>query len=93
MRTRVLTLALVALFLTGCFGTFPVTRKVHEVNTNVSENVVVQQVTFLGMSPLYLLGPVLDLTLFNSLEWWVGQGWVDPDSHSHDHEHDEGPPR
>jgi hypothetical protein len=72
---------LAALFVTvlslqvsGCFGSFTLTRKIYGLNQEVSDNKFVQWALFLGFTiiPVYGVGALVDALVFNSLEFWTG---------------------
>nr|MDK2850694.1 hypothetical protein [Candidatus Cloacimonadota bacterium] len=67
---------LVVLFtvgLAGCFGNFAATRKIYDYNQSFSgkwQNQVVFWV--MNIVPVYLVGGVLDVLVFNTIEFWSG---------------------
>jgi hypothetical protein len=72
---------LAALFVTvlslqvsGCFGSFTLTRKIYGFNEGVSDNKFIQWALFLGFTiiPVYGVGALADALVFNSLEFWTG---------------------
>ena len=77
MVARLVVLALVLCLLpvaTGCFGGFSAWHKVHEFNTNVSDNKWIQELVFLVCSwlPVYGIAGFVDMLIFNSIEFWTG---------------------
>lgn len=56
----------------GCFGKFQLTRKLYEINTSIDEKYTRSLVNFLLVIP-YFFSSVLDLTVFNVIEFWNGQ--------------------
>ena len=67
--TRAIIIALIGStgILSGCYGPFRLTTKLHQWNGNVSNKKFVNELVFLG---LCTLGDVL---IFNSIEFWGGQ--------------------
>jgi len=63
---------------TACFGKFNMTRKVYQLNKDISPDKWVQWISFLVLSivPIYGLGALLDVILFNSIEFWTGENPV-----------------
>jgi len=70
--------ALFAVFLSlqvsGCFGSFALTKKIYGFNQGVHENKFVQWALFLGFTiiPVYGVGAMVDALVFNSVEFWTG---------------------
>jgi hypothetical protein len=63
-----------SLHVSGCFGSFALTRKIYDLNQGVSDNKFVQWALFLGFTiiPVYGVGVFVDSLVFNSLEFWTG---------------------
>ncbi|HEX8825513.1 MAG TPA: DUF3332 domain-containing protein [Archangium sp.] len=63
-----------SLHVSGCFGSFALTRKIHALNQGVHESKFVQWALFLGLIiiPVYGVGSLVDALVFNSLEFWTG---------------------
>ncbi|QRO00312.1 DUF3332 domain-containing protein [Archangium violaceum] len=63
-----------SLHVSGCFGSFALTRKIYGLNESVSDNKFVRWLVFLGFSiiPVYAVGTFVDAIVFNSLEFWTG---------------------
>lgn len=61
-----------SLAMTGCFGSFSLTTKLHRWNDSVSDNKFVNELVFLGMCiiPAYELFCLGDLLIFNTIEFW-----------------------
>lgn len=59
---------------TGCFGGFNLTRNIWGWNNTVTGNKFVNWLVFLGLNviPVYPIGGLADLFIFNSLEFWTG---------------------
>ncbi len=57
----------------GCFGNFAATRKVYDFNQNFGDKWI-NQVMFwvLNVVPVYYVAGVVDILLFNTLEFWTG---------------------
>jgi hypothetical protein len=62
---------------TGCFGEFGLTRKVYTFNQNAGGKFV-NQLVFWGLLiiPVYEVASVLDLVIFNTIEFWTGSNPV-----------------
>ncbi len=71
---RILAAALAAVLSTGCLGTNGLNRALKEWNVEVVENRYGREVIFLGLTVLwfYRICTVLDLFIFNSVEFWSG---------------------
>ncbi len=76
MMTRLLVLTLIGTttFATACFGNFSLTRGIYGWNKTVSSSKFVQWIVFVGLSviPVYEIGMLADLFIFNVLEFWTG---------------------
>jgi len=64
--------------LAGCYGSFALTKKVHEWNGEVSPNKFVQWLVFLGLNviPVYGIAVAVDVLVANTLEFWTGSNPV-----------------
>jgi len=63
--------------LGGCFGKFAVTRKVYELNASVHDRYLRNVVTWAFLIvPVYWVSGVLDLFIFNTIEFWSGHNPV-----------------
>lgn len=77
-RSSRLAVALFATFLSlhmsGCFGSFALTRNIYGLNERISDNKFVRWLVFLGFTiiPVYGVGALVDALVFNSLEFWSG---------------------
>lgn len=79
--------ALMPLAFGGCYGRFPLTRKVHQFNEDVHENKWVQTIVMwvFIIVPVYSLSTLADAIIFNAVEFWGGEplmeetAYVDPD--------------
>ena len=69
-----LCVTVLSLHVSGCFGSFALTKKIYGLNQGVHENKFVQWALFLGFSiiPVYVVGGLGDVLIFNSLEFWTG---------------------
>lgn len=69
---RIVVLAL-ALAVTGCYGPFRLTKKIHAWNGTVGEKWV-NELVFLGLNvlPVYPFAALGDAIIFNSIEFWGG---------------------
>jgi hypothetical protein len=66
-------LAAISPSLTGCFGKFALTRKVYEVNASVHDRYLRNVVTWAFLLvPVYWVSGVVDLFIFNTIEFWGG---------------------
>lgn len=60
--------------LTSCYGSFPITRTVHEFNGNITNSKWIHSIflwVFLIL-PVYWLATVVDFFLLNIIEFWSG---------------------
>ena len=66
--------AVLSLHVSGCFGSFALTRNIYGLNERISDNKFVRWLVFLGFSiiPVYEVGALVDVLVFNSLEFWTG---------------------
>lgn len=71
---RALLASALALLSTGCLGTGALSGKVREFNLEVVENRYGREGVFLGLQIIwvYRICTVLDLFVFNSIEFWSG---------------------
>lgn len=60
--------------MSGCYGTFALTSKIHDWNGQVSNSKFVNELVFLGLCilPVYELCVLGDGLIFNSIEFWGG---------------------
>ncbi|MGL5681498.1 MAG: DUF3332 domain-containing protein [Marinifilaceae bacterium] len=67
-------LAASSVTMSGCFGSFALTTKLHDWNSSVSNHKFVNELVFLGMCilPAYELCVLGDAIIFNSIEFWGG---------------------
>jgi hypothetical protein len=74
MSKRVILAAVLAAWSAGCLGTGGVTSKARELNLRAVENRWAREGLYLGMQALwiYRICSVLDLFVFNSIEFWSG---------------------
>ena len=83
VRFRRLTLAAVGVAMlgtSGCFGTFPLTRKLYNFDKSVSSDKAIRELFFLATAvllPLYSLAALADAVIFNSMEFWTGSSGID----------------
>lgn len=77
MKKLVATLVLVTFVLTGCFGSFNLTRKVYQFNKSQGDKWV-QEIVFIVLVavPVYGLSTLADAIVFNSVEFWTGKNPV-----------------
>jgi hypothetical protein len=62
----------------GCFGSFRLTRGIYGFNKDVSSNKFLRWLVFLGLViiPVYEIGGLGDVLIFNTLDFWVEGGAV-----------------
>jgi hypothetical protein len=66
-------LLLVTSSLTGCFGSFGLTKKIYNANKNIGGKVAQTLVMYLFyIIPVYAVASFIDLVLFNLIEFWSG---------------------
>ncbi|MEW6077903.1 MAG: DUF3332 family protein [Thermodesulfobacteriota bacterium] len=75
---KTIALILVAALLSGCMGTGAINAKAKELNLKVTENRWGREGTFLVFTVLwvYRVCAVLDLFIFNSIEFWSGKNFI-----------------
>lgn len=74
----VLLISVMPVALTGCFGRFPLTHRIYNLNQNVSEHKFVRTLVFwlFVIVPVYEIGILADAIIFNLVEYWTGQRWI-----------------
>ena len=62
-----------SMFLSGCYGSFELTKKVYNWNGSF-ENKFAKEAVFLGLNiiPVYGIASFVDAIIFNSVEFWTG---------------------
>ena len=61
----------------GCFGKFQLTRKVYDINQSIDEKYVRSAATWIFVIvPVYGVAALLDLIVFNVIEFWSGENPV-----------------
>ena len=69
----------VALFASGCYGPFNLTRRLYQWNSQVGDKWEKELVFLLLVAlPVYGLTTFGDAVVFNSMEFWTGNNPVDP---------------
>ncbi len=66
--------ATLALFAGSCLGPNRAFNGLHDWNRNMSDNRWANEVVFLAFNiiPVYGVAYLLDIVIFNSIEWWGG---------------------
>lgn len=66
--------SILSLHVSGCFGSFALTRNIYGLNERISDNKFVRWLVFLGFTiiPVYGVGTLVDALIFNTLEFWTG---------------------
>ena len=77
MRKTIILIVLVSLLtltMSGCFGSFSLTRKVYDFNRSVSGEKFVQSLVMWAMFfiPVYEFAGLIDVVLLNLIEFWTG---------------------
>ncbi|WP_251622999.1 DUF3332 domain-containing protein [Odoribacter lunatus] len=72
--TAVVLIASMGALMSGCFGSFALTSKLHRWNGEVSNSKFVNELVFLGLCilPVYEIACLGDVLIFNSIEFWGG---------------------
>ena len=67
--------ALMPLVFGGCYGRFPLTKKIYKWNGEMSENRWVKSIMMwvLNIIPVYGIGILADTIVFNLVEFWGGK--------------------
>lgn len=61
----------------GCFGKFQLTRKVYDMNKSIDDKYVRSAATWIFVIvPVYGIAAILDLIVFNVIEFWTGENPV-----------------
>jgi len=73
MKKLAVCLVMLSFFVTGCTGSFALTKKVHEFHRS-QENKWVDEVIFLGCAIFYIysIATLADAVIINSIEFWTG---------------------
>jgi len=73
----IVALSVLTTLLTGCYGKFALTRKVYQINGQVSDKYLRSAVTWAFIIvPVYGVASFLDFVLFNTIEFWSGKNPV-----------------
>lgn len=77
MRKSMIFVVLLAFFLTGCTGSFNLTKKVYNFHRSQSDKWS-DELCFLlvALTPIYGLATFGDAIIFNSIEFWTGENPV-----------------
>jgi hypothetical protein len=69
---KLIALVLIAVMLSGCTGSFELTRKVYKFHRSI-ENKWVDEIVFLVCAyiPVYVIAILADSIIFNSIEFWT----------------------
>lgn len=76
VRLIALTVLVCMLGLTAaCFGQFPLTRLVYDVNKDIGDSALIQTIVFwvFIILPVYGLAQLGDAVIFNLIEFWTGE--------------------
>jgi hypothetical protein len=70
-----LTTASLLILALGCFGSFPLTNIIYDLNQEISDNRWVQTLTMwvFYLIPVYSLAVLGDVIIFNLVEFWSGE--------------------
>lgn len=75
-RVALATVMLSTVVTSGCFGSFPLTRKLHNYNKTFSKDKFVQELFFFATAfivPVYSVAGLIDVVILNSQEFWTGK--------------------
>ena len=63
------------LALTGCYGKFPVTTAIYELNGSITDTKVIHQIFFwvFLIVPVYEISLFIDIVILNLIEFWTGE--------------------
>lgn len=72
--TIILISVIISISVSGCFGSFQLTRSAYNWNQNVTSDKFAQTLIFYGMNivPVYPFVGFLDVVIFNLIEFWTG---------------------
>lgn len=72
--TAIVLISTLSLAMSGCYGSFALTSKLHQWNGTVSNSKFVNELVFVGLCivPAYELACLGDALIFNSIEFWGG---------------------
>lgn len=71
-------LSFLIISLSGCFGSFNLTKNVYEMNDNATENGFVKSALMVGLLiiPVYEIAAIADILVLNTIEFWTGENPV-----------------
>ena len=78
-RAVLAALAMSTVATSGCFGSFPLTRKMYNWNKGVSSDKWVRELVFVATAllvPVYSVAGLIDVVILNSQEFWTGKSSV-----------------
>lgn len=68
-------ISLAVISMMGCYGSFSLTKKVHEFNGSIA-GTEINSLIMIVASPVYSLAATADVLIFNTLEYWTGSSPV-----------------
>ncbi len=72
-KSIILSLLLVTILLSGCYGNFNLTRKIYNWNGTVGDKYIQSAVGWgMVIIPIYMTAPLIDAAFFNLVEFWTG---------------------
>ncbi len=75
---KIIALSLAVMFsattISGCYGKFILTKKIHTWNGTVTSNKFINNLVFWGLCiiPVYSIGTLVDAVILNTIEFWTG---------------------
>lgn len=75
VRRAILAAVAIVTVTTGCFGSFPLTRKLYNYNNGLSDKWM-KELFFLAtgvLLPVYGVATLIDVVILNSQEFWTGK--------------------
>ncbi|MDP2652895.1 MAG: DUF3332 family protein [Candidatus Omnitrophota bacterium] len=79
MKKAILGVMIAAFLVTGCTGSFNLTRKVYNFHRSQQPDKWMDELCFLVVTliPVYSIATFADAIIFNSIEFWTGENPVD----------------
>lgn len=71
----VMLVAMLPFLFGGCYGAFPLTKKIYQFNGDISSHKIIQTVVFwvFVIIPVYGIGMLGDAIVCNLIEFWTGE--------------------
>jgi hypothetical protein len=78
--TCALMIVALAVAALGCFGQFPITQIVYELNEDITDNAVAQSIVMWLLIPVYGVAFLVDAAFLNLIDFWTGEPLLEADA-------------